>query len=63
MNLDVQKIDKFAHGGKVIALCLPPVVTPLIGLAALSPKKRGTIVAGRKTSPGVRSKRVLRGSL
>jgi hypothetical protein len=57
----MQKIDKFAHAAKVIALCLPPVVTSLVWLAALSRKKRGTIVAGRETSPGVR--RVLRSSL
>jgi hypothetical protein len=34
----------------------------LIRLAALSRKKGGTIVAGRKTLAGVRSKRPLRGS-
>jgi hypothetical protein len=31
----MQKIDKFAHAAKVVALCLPPVVMSLIGLAAL----------------------------
>jgi hypothetical protein len=29
----MQKIDKFAHAAKVVALCLPPVVMSLIGLA------------------------------
>jgi len=35
----MQKIDKFAHAAKVVALCLPPVLMSLIGLAALSRKK------------------------
>jgi hypothetical protein len=58
----MQKIDKLAHAAKVIALCLPPVVMSLIGLAAMSRRKGGAVVAGRKTSPGLRSKRALRGS-
>jgi hypothetical protein len=58
----MQKIGKFEHAAKVVALCLPPVVMSLIGLAALSRKKGGTAVAGRQRSPGVRSKRSLRGS-
>ena len=58
----MQKVGKLEHAAKVIALCLPPVIMSLIGLAALSRKKGGTIVAGRKTLPGVRSKRPLRGS-
>jgi hypothetical protein len=57
-------MQKFGKLGpvKVIGLCLPPVIMSLIGLAALSRKKGGTSVAGRKTLPGVRSKRPLRGS-
>jgi hypothetical protein len=35
----MQKIDKFAHAAKVVALSLPPVVMSLVGLAALSRKK------------------------
>jgi hypothetical protein len=37
------------------------VVTSLVGLAAMR-WKGGAVVAGRKTSPGVRFKRALRGS-
>ena len=58
----MRKLGTLQHAAKVIALCLPPVVMSLIGLAALSRKKGGTIVAGRKTLPGVRYKRPLRGS-
>jgi hypothetical protein len=54
------RIGKLEHATKVNALCLPPVVISLVGLAALSRKKGGTIVAGRKISPGV--KRPLHGS-
>jgi hypothetical protein len=61
MNPEMQKIDKFAHAAKVIALCVPPAVVSLIGLAAMS-RMKGTVVAGRQRSPGVRSKRPLRGS-
>ena len=56
------KIDKLGHAVKVIALCLPPVIMSLIGLATLSRKKGGTVVAGRETSPGAHSKRTLPGS-
>jgi hypothetical protein len=38
----MQKIDTLAHAAKVVALCLPPVIMSLIGLAALSRKKRGS---------------------
>jgi hypothetical protein len=58
----MQKIDKFAQAAKVVALCLPPVVMSLIGLAALSRRKGGAVVAGGKASGGVRSKRALRDS-
>jgi hypothetical protein len=45
----MQKIDKFAHAAKVVALCLPPVLMSLIGLAALSRKKGdAAVVAGKK---------------
>jgi hypothetical protein len=60
-NAADRQAGKLAHAAKVIALCLPPVVMSLIGLAAQSRKKGGT-VAGRKISPGVRSKRPLRAS-
>jgi hypothetical protein len=60
----MQKIGKLEQAAKVIGLCLPPVIMSLIGLvlAALLRKKGGTTVARRKTLPGVRSKRPLRGS-
>lgn len=46
------KIDKFAHAAKVVALCLPPVMMSLIGLAALSRKKGGAVVvAGKRPAP------------
>lgn len=41
----MQKFGKLGHAVKVIGLCLPPVITSLIGLAALSRKKGGTIAA------------------
>ena len=44
----MQKIGKFAPAAKVVALCLPPVVMSLIGLAALSRKKRGAAVPTTK---------------
>lgn len=48
----MQKIDKLAHVVKVIALCLPPVMMSLIGLAALSRKKGGAVVvAGKRPAP------------
>jgi hypothetical protein len=48
----MQKFDKFAHAAKVVALCLPPVVMSLIGLAALSRKKDGAVVvAGKRPAP------------
>ena len=48
----MQKIDKLAHAAKVVALCLPPVVMSLIGLAALSRKKGGAVVvAGKQPAP------------
>ena len=56
------KIDKFGHAVKVIALCLPPVIMSLIGLATLSRKKGGAVVAGGKTSPGAHAKQMLRDS-
>jgi hypothetical protein len=48
----MQKIDRLAHAAKVVALCLPPVVMSLIGLAALSRKEGGAaVVAGKKPAP------------
>lgn len=48
----MQKIDKFDRAAKVIALCLPPVLMSLIGLATLSRKKNGAVVvAGKKPAP------------
>jgi hypothetical protein len=44
----MQKIDKFAHAAQVVALCLPPLVMSLIGLAALSRKKGGVAVPAAK---------------
>ena len=46
----MQKTDKIAHAAKVIALCLPPVVMSLIGLAAMSRKRGGAILAAGKPS-------------
>jgi hypothetical protein len=53
--MESQKIDKLTHAAKVIALCLPPVVMSLVGLAALSRNKGGTAVTSRRTSPGDRA--------
>jgi hypothetical protein len=48
----MQKIDNLAHAARVVALCLPPVVMSLIGLAALSRKKGGAVVvASKKPTP------------
>ena len=45
----MRKLGKLEQAAKVIALCLPPVVMSLIGLAALSRKKDGAVVvAGKK---------------
>jgi hypothetical protein len=54
----MQKIDKFAHAAKVVALCLPPVVMSLIGLAALSRRKGGVgVVTGKKPAPALSAAR------
>jgi hypothetical protein len=48
----MQKINTLAHAAKVVALCLPPVVMSLIGLAALSRKKGGAaVVLTKKPAP------------
>jgi hypothetical protein len=47
----MQKIHKLAHAAKVVALCLPPVIMSLIGLAALQRQKGGRIVARNKPPP------------
>jgi hypothetical protein len=54
-KLESQKIDKLTHAVKVIALCLPPVVMSLVGLAALSRNKGGAAVTSRPTSLGDRA--------
>ena len=41
----MRKLGTLEHAAKVIALCLPPVVMSLIGLAALSRKKGAAVVA------------------
>ena len=46
----MQKIDKLAHAAKVVALCLPPVVMSLIGLAASS-RKKGSAAVTAGTRP------------
>ena len=48
----MQKIDRIVPALKIVAVCLPPVIMSLIGLAALSRKKRGgEIVAGKRAAP------------
>ena len=47
----MQKIDKVTHAAKVVALCLPPVMMSLIGLAALSRKKGGMVSALKRRTP------------
>ena len=44
----MQKMDKVAHAAKVVALCPPPVVMSLIGLAVLSRRKGGAKVVANK---------------
>ena len=52
------KID-VGQAAKVAALCLPPVILSLIGLAALGRKPRGTAVAGRgKAAPAATAAKV-----
>jgi hypothetical protein len=47
----MRKLGKLEHAAKV-ALCLPPVVTSLIGLAALSRQKGSVaVVAGKRSAP------------
>ena len=54
----MQKIDKFAHAAQVVALCLPPVVMSLIGLAGLSRKRGGAaVLAGKRLAPTPRPAR------
>jgi hypothetical protein len=48
----MRNIGKLEHATKVVALCLPPVVMSLIGLAALSRTKGGVAVpAGKGPAP------------
>jgi hypothetical protein len=58
MKLEMQKIGEVAHAAKVIALCLPPVVMSLIGLAGLSRKKGSApVLAGKRPAPTPRPER------
>lgn len=50
----MQKIDKLAHAAKVVALCLPPVLMSLIGLATLSRKKDGAVIVAGKQANSLR---------
>ena len=47
----MRKLGKLEHAAKVVALCLPPVVMSLIGLAALSRKKGVTATVGERPGP------------
>jgi hypothetical protein len=48
----MRRKGKMEHATKVVALCLPPVVMSLIGLAALSRTKgRAAVVAGQRSAP------------
>lgn len=48
----MRKVGKLEHATKIVALCLPPVLMSLIGLAALSRKKDGAVVvAGKRPAP------------
>jgi hypothetical protein len=52
VSLEIRKISKLEHATKVIALCLPPMLMSLIGLATLSRKKgRAAVVAGKQSRP------------
>lgn len=44
----MRRLGTLEQAAKVIALCLPPVVMSLIGLAALSRKKGGVAVPTAK---------------
>lgn len=44
----MRKTDKYAHAAKIIALCLPPVLMALTGLAALARKKDRHAATERK---------------
>jgi hypothetical protein len=48
----MRKLGRLEQAAKVIALCLPPVVMSLIGLATLSRTKGGAaVVAGKRSAP------------
>lgn len=58
LRLEMWNIGKLEHATKVVALCLPPVVMSLIGLAALSRRKGGAaVVAGKRSAPARPSER------
>ena len=52
--MKLEKISKLGNLAKVVALCLPPVVMSLIGLAALSRKKGGVTVADKRPTRAAR---------
>jgi hypothetical protein len=60
VKLETRKLGTLEQAAKVIALCLPPVVMSLIGLAALSRKKhRAPAVAGEQSrGPGPATQRI-----
>lgn len=48
----MRKIGTLEHVTKIVALCLPPVVMSLVGLATRSRKKgRAAVVAGKQSTP------------
>jgi hypothetical protein len=47
----MRKISKLEHAMKVVALCLPPVVVSLMGLATLPRKRGAAAVAGKRSAP------------
>ncbi len=53
----MQTIDKLTHATKVVAICLPPLVMSLIGLAALSRRKGGVVVTSKKPAPTLSAER------
>jgi hypothetical protein len=47
----MRRLGTLEHAAKVVALCMPPVVMSLIGLAALARKKGGAPGAGKPSAP------------
>lgn len=52
----MRKFDRYVEAAKVVALCLPPVIVSLAGLAALSrkPSPSQWPSQGPRHSPGLR---------